>query len=256
VACCEGDVGAEIWTALNDGESTLDVDVEVVEPEISTEDVESWGIVEPVGGSRGWQSGAEVDGPRPGYTTWQVGGGGRAHNIETMAAQIDGAVIPPGGSWSINDHVGARQCPPYQFGGAIVDGEMESVCGGGTSQVATTLLNAAYFAGLDVTGQAHSQYFPRYPRGREATMGAPGTPLDVRIENTTPYGIYIQGGRHGDEVTFTIWSTEHIVVEDLGTTGAGVCVTVTNTRQRTFPDGSVDTDTFTAYYRPGEGQHC
>jgi vancomycin resistance protein YoaR len=173
-----------------------------------------------------------------------------------LAEQVNGAWIPPGETWSINDHVGARQCPPYQFGGAIVDGEMESVCGGGTSQVATTLLNAAYFAGLDVTGQAHSQYFPRYPRGREATMGAPGTPLDVRIENTTPYGIYIQGGRHGDEVTFTIWSTEHIVVEDLGTTGAGVCVTVTNTRQRTFPDGSVDTDTFTAYYRPGEGQHC
>jgi vancomycin resistance protein YoaR len=256
VRCCEGDAGELVWGALDNGEASVELEVETVEPERSTEEIESWGIVEPVGGNRGWRAGQEVPGPRPGYTTWEVGSGGRAHNIGRMADEVNGSLIAPGESWSINDHVGARECPPYQFGGAIVDGEHTQVCGGGTSQFATTTLNAAYFAGLDVTGQAHSEYFSRYPRGREATMGAPGTPLDVRIENTTPYGIYIQSARHGDELTVTIWSTEHIMVADLGTTGQGNCVNVTNTRERTFPDGTTETDAFTAYYRPGEGLTC
>ena len=46
--------------------------------------------------------------------------------------------------------------------------------GGGVSQFATTMFNAAFFAGLDIDEyQAHSEYFDRYPCGREATMGYP-----------------------------------------------------------------------------------
>ena len=57
--------------------------------------------------------------------------------------------------------------------------------GGGVSQFATTMFNAAYFAGLDIDeSQAHSEYFDRYPRGREATMGFPEP--DLRFTNNTP----------------------------------------------------------------------
>lgn len=260
VTCCGENIGERVWEALENGETTVDVDVEVVEPEYTTEVVESWGIKQPIGGSRGWRSGQEVGGPRPGYTTWDVQTGAeRAHNIGTMASQVNGAWIAPGDTWSINDHVGARHCPPYQKAGAIIDGEhVDDDCGGGTSQFATTTLNAAYFAGLDVDGTAHSEYFDRYPAGREATMGAPGTPLNVTITNNTEYGVVIQSARHGDEVTVTIWSTPSITVQDLGNQESmnGKCRVVTNTRERTFPDGSKATDTFRAEYRPGEGETC
>lgn len=259
VSCCGDDVGERVWEALEAGETTVEVDAEVVEPEYTTEELEGW-FQGPIGGERGWRNGAEVPGPRPGYTTWDVETGvERAHNIGLMADQVNGAWIAPGETWSINDHVGARQCPPYQQAGAIVDGEhVDDDCGGGTSQFATTMLNAAYFAGLDVTGQAHSEYFDRYPAGREATMGAPGTGLNVTITNNTEYGVMIQSARQGDAVTVTLWSTPSIEVKDLGNEESerGNCRVVTNTRERTFPDGSKQTDTFTATYRPGEGEDC
>jgi vancomycin resistance protein YoaR len=260
VTCCGEDVGQKVWEAIEAGETDLELEAEVVEPEFTTEEVEGWGISQPIGGSRGWRSGAEVPGPTPGYTTWDVEtGAARAHNIGQMANEVNGAYIAPGDTWSINDHVGARQCPPYKEAGAIRDNEhVDDECGGGTSQFATTTLNAAYFAGLDVTGQAHSEYFDRYPAGREATMGEPGTPLDVTITNNTEYGVIIQSARNGDSLTVTLWSTPSITVQDLGNQESmeGKCRVVTNTRERTFPDGSKSTDTFRAVYRPGEGETC
>ena len=74
--------------------------------------------------------------------------------------------------------------------GAIRDGKHVDEVGGGVSQFATTMFNAAYFAGLQIDeSQAHSEYFDRYPRGREATMGFPAP--DLRFTNNTPYGIMI-----------------------------------------------------------------
>ena len=80
----------------------------------------------------------------------------------------------------------------------------------------------------------------------------------MTITNNTPYGVYIEAGRHGDEVTVALWSAPHAEVEDLGNTEGeeGECRTVTNTRQRTFPDGTTTTDSFSARYRPGEGETC
>jgi vancomycin resistance protein YoaR len=255
IDCCGEEVGRQVREAVENGEDTIELEVEVVEPEVTTEDFDN---IRPIGGNRAWRDGSEVPGPRPGYTTYAVGEGGRAHNIGLMAEQVNGAFIGPGETWSINGHVGARQCPPYRDdAGAIRDNEIVEECGGGTSQFATTLLNAAYFAGLDVTGRAHSQYFPRYPAGREATMGAPGTGLDVTITNNSPGAIYIQAARHGDEVTATIWGQDFAVVEDLGNNESeqGECRVVTNTRRRTI-NGNTTTDQFTATYRPGEGETC
>ena len=100
-------------------------------------------------------------------------------------------MIPPGGQFSVNGHVGRRTTENgFVAAGAIRNGEHVSEVGGGVSQFATTLFNAAYFAGLDITTyQAHSEYFDRYLRSREATMGFPDP--DLVIENTTPYGVMI-----------------------------------------------------------------
>ncbi len=65
------------------------------------------------------------------------------------------------------------------------DGELVSVVGGGVSQMATTLMNAAWFAGIEVIQfQPHSLDFERYPEGREATLAWDA--IDLVIENDSP----------------------------------------------------------------------
>ena len=55
--------------------------------------------------------------------------------------------------------------------GIIEDGHPARGVGGGVSQVATTLYNASYFAGMtNVEHKEHSFYISRYPAGREATV--------------------------------------------------------------------------------------
>src|SRR3546814_12973131 len=117
------------------------------------------------------------------------------------------------------------------------------------------MFNAAFFAGLDIDEyQAHSEYFDRYPRGREATMGFPSP--DLRFTNNTPYGILIWTSYTDTSLTVTLYSTPYATAEQTaiseGTTGR--CRTVVPTRTRPFPDGHTEDDTFRARYRPGRSE--
>ncbi len=257
VACCGEDASSTIWDALEAGQTTVELEVQVTEPEWTTAEVEAWGIAQPVGGNRGWSNGGAIDGPGPGFTTYHNCCEPRVTNIHRIADLVRGAVIPPGGSFSVNDHVGQRTAANgFVEAGAIRDGAHVPEIGGGVSQFATTLFNAAYFAGLDITTyQAHSEYFQRYPRGREATMGYPAP--DLVIENTSPYGVLINTSYTDTSLTITFFSTPHASAEqtDISERPQGVCTVVTTTRTRSYPDGSSDDDTFSATYRP-EGFFC
>jgi len=60
----------------------------------------------------------------------------------------------------------------------ISDGVLVDSVGGGISQVATTLYNTAFFAGLGLVAHTpHSFYISRYPMGREATISWGGPEL-------------------------------------------------------------------------------
>jgi vancomycin resistance protein YoaR len=257
VTCCGDDSGERIWESLQSGDETLELEVETVEPEYTTDEVEGWGIEEPIGGSRAWQGG-DVPGPGPGFTTYYTAGQNRAHNIQLMADQVNGAVIPPGGRFSINEHIGPRtEAGGYLADGAIRDREMVEEVGGGVSQFSTTMFNAAFFAGLDIPQyQAHSQYFDRYPPGREATMGHPAP--DLVIDNNTPYGVLITTSHTPTSVTVTFWSTEYASAEQSGIDErrSDDCRYVTVTRTRTYPDGSSENDSFRASYASEEGEFC
>ena len=76
------------------------------------------------------------------------------------------------------------------LGGSLIPW-IDKDLGGGVSQMATTLFNAMFFAGLeDVEHKPHSFYIDRYPVGREATV-AWGS-LDLRFTNDTPHGVLIK----------------------------------------------------------------
>jgi vancomycin resistance protein YoaR len=144
------------------------------------------------------------------FTTHFTGGAGspRSQNIMTVARAVDGAIVEPGETFSLNGHTGERDyAAGYQDAPVIVGGKLEPGVGGGASQFTTTLFNAAYYAGLqDVEHKPHSFYFDRYPAVIESTIFYPS--LDLRFKNTTPYGILIDTSYTSSSVTVTMWSTK------------------------------------------------
>jgi vancomycin resistance protein YoaR len=145
------------------------------------------------------------------FTTYFTGGASspRSKNIMTIAKSVDGAIVKPGETFSLNGHTGERDYDAgYQDAPVIVDGKLEPGVGGGASQFTTTLFNAAYYAGMqDVEHKPHSFYFSRYPAVIESTIFYPT--LDLKFKNTTPYGVLIDTSTTGRSVTVSMWSTKY-----------------------------------------------
>ena len=139
----------------------------------------------------------------------------RNTNIGRAAEIVDGTVLKPGETFSLNDIVGERTAANgFTKGFVISDGIFSEELGGGVSQMATTTFNAAFFAGLeDVEHQPHSFYIDRYPVGREATVawGA----IDLQFANDTPYGVLVSASvtpstpSSSGVVTVSMWSTKY-----------------------------------------------
>lgn len=182
-------------TATGEGR-TVPVELEGQEPEYSTEDFTALGEFVVVGE----------------YTTQYPHAAYRNTNLTQAASSVNGTVLLPGETFSLNDTLGERTTANGYVDGYVINkGRLVKESGGGISQAATTLFNAGFFAGYkDVEHKPHSLYFDRYPAGREATVyyGA----LDMRFQNDTEYPAIIQGftnpsssGKRGS-VTFKIWS--------------------------------------------------
>ncbi|MDR7302068.1 VanW family protein [Haloactinomyces albus] len=138
-------------------------------------------------------------------------------NIRRVAEEVDGAIVKPGETFSLNGYTGVRQKPQgYIASGIIKNGRPAEAVGGGISQFATTLFNAAYFAGMkDIEHREHSYYISRYPMGREATVfqQPDGTSLiDVKFKNVSDSGILIETAWTPSSVTVTLWGTKQFEV--------------------------------------------
>src|SRR5690606_31908755 len=111
------------------------VELELVEGQaaFTTADAEAYQIVGPVGGNNAWRSGAATT-AGPGFTTYHGPTGARIINIHRIADLVRGVVIPPGGSFSVNDHVGRRTAENgFVAAGAIANGQHVDEIGGGIS---------------------------------------------------------------------------------------------------------------------------
>lgn len=127
--------------------------------------------------------------------------GASGENIRRVAAQVDGAVVNPGETFSLNGYTGPRgTAQGYVESGIIINGHSGTAVGGGISQFATTLYNAAYFAGFeDVAHTPHSYYISRYPAGREATVYEGS--IDLQFKNTTNTPVRIETSFGGSKIT-------------------------------------------------------
>ncbi|WP_375423285.1 VanW family protein [uncultured Friedmanniella sp.] len=179
-------------------ERTATVELTGAKAAFSTADAKALGITEVTGE----------------FTTYFPYAEYRNVNIGRAAELINGTVVRPGKTFSLNKVVGERtRANGFTEGFIISGGKFKRELGGGVSQSATTTYNAMFFAGLtDIEHEPHTLYIDRYPPGREATVAWPN--LDMEFGNDTRYGVLVAAevtratpSRRGS-ITVTMWSTK------------------------------------------------
>jgi vancomycin resistance protein YoaR len=136
-------------------------------------------------------------------------------NIRVVAEEVDGALVMPGETFSLNTFTGPRgTAQGYVPANVISGGEISTAVGGGISQFATTMFNAVFFAGLeDVYHKPHSFYISRYPAGREATVYE-GV-IDLVWTNDTDTGIFVDTNWVPGAITVTFYGTKRYEIESI-----------------------------------------
>jgi vancomycin resistance protein YoaR len=140
------------------------------------------------------------------FTTYFKPGQPRVINIRRAAQLLDRRVIRPGQVFSMNAALGRRtRARGFVPAPMISGGVLVNSVGGGISQVATTLYNAAFFAGLRLIAHTpHSFYISRYPMGREATISWGGP--ELVFQNDWPSPIVMRFSATPTSITVTFYS--------------------------------------------------
>ena len=172
---------------------TVTLPMVVSEPTVKTPQNE-WGISEAIGEFA---------------TPYNAGDAPRTQNLTRGAELVNGTVVKPGEVFSLEKTLGEVD---YEHGfadaGVISNGQHVDSLGGGLSQVATTVFNAGFEAGMDDTEHhAHQYYFDRYPAGREATLWT--GKLDVKFTNSTSHAVLVQAWLDGEQIHVRMWSTKY-----------------------------------------------
>ena len=168
------------------------------------------------GYTTGWKSitAIDLDGDMPferisRFTTYFDCCESRVTNIRVMAGQIDGTVVLPGDTFSLDEVAGPRTAAKgYVNAGYLLGGKPACcVIGGGASQFGTTIHNAVFWAGLEIVShRPHSLWLSRYPLGIEATLFY-GT-IDYKFRNNTLTPVVIETSSTGTSVTVEIWGNQ------------------------------------------------
>jgi vancomycin resistance protein YoaR len=176
---------------------TAQVATQVQQPELTTAEARALGVTEEMAS----------------YTQEFPYAAYRVTNIGEAARRIDGTLLEPGETFSMNATTEERTVANgYTTGTVISNGRYRQELGGGVSTITTAVWGAAFYAGLErVEQRAHSLYIDRYEAGLEATVNWPD--LDLKFRNDTGKGVYIQAESGRDFVTITMWGTKRYDVE-------------------------------------------
>lgn len=182
--------------ALLEGQTYVDLPVEVIEPKVAVEKAPELGIRELVSKATTYFKGSSAF---------------RVKNIKRAAAQFHGLVIPPGEVFSFNQYLGNVTAADGYEDSLIIWGDTTRVgIGGGVCQVSTTAFRAAFWGGYEILERhAHGYRVHWYepPAGLDATVYAPL--VDFKFRNDTPYYLLIETEVDEEEgaVTFYFYST-------------------------------------------------
>jgi vancomycin resistance protein YoaR len=133
----------------------------------------------------------------------------RVTNIGRAARYLDGTIVMPGETFSMNDTVKERTVANGYTTGFIIGpgGQFREDLGGGVSAAATTVWTAAFFANMErIEQRAHSFWISRYRPGLEATVSWGS--LDMRWRNPLKTAVFIKAYITDSSVTVTLYGTK------------------------------------------------
>ncbi|MGI5291381.1 VanW family protein [Nonomuraea polychroma] len=190
-------LGTAVSDALAAGQRSVDAPLTETQPRVTTAEAKKFGIKEKVSS----------------FTTRHPCCAPRVTNIHRIADILDGYVVQPGETFSLNTIVGKRdKARGFVEAPMILNNRFVNDVGGGVSQFATTMFNAVFFGGFqDVQHMAHQYYISRYPAGRESTVSFPQP--DFRWRNDSPYGVLVKTSYTATSITVDFWSTKRYDIE-------------------------------------------
>lgn len=195
----------------------------------------------------------------------------RYQNVGQAAEYINGTILKPGETFSMNDTVHERTpANGYTKGFIISGGRFREELGGGVSIITTAMWTAGFYAGLErVEQHPHGLYISRYQAGLEATVAWDA--LDLRMRNDTGNGVLITAQRYSNGVRIEMWGTKKwdkvtssftnrhsftgystitddspTCVSSAGSSGFSIAVT----RRRYIDGEAVSTETWPTTYKP------
>jgi vancomycin resistance protein YoaR len=141
------------------------------------------------------------------YTTVFGGVPNRIHNVQVVAHLVDDKLIAPGDTFSFNKTTGERTAAKgFLVAPVIISGEVTTGLGGGVCQVSTTVFNAAFDAGLNITERTnHALYISHYPQGRDATVDYPD--VDLKFVNDTGHWLLLRTFVSSSSLTVSLYGT-------------------------------------------------
>ena len=169
---------------------TLQIPIKSLEPKVTTEKANSFGIAEVIG---------------EGSSMFHHSIANRVYNISLAASRVNGILVAPGDVFSFDQYLGdVTKYTGYKEAYVIKEGKTVLGDGGGVCQVSTTLFRAILNAGLPIVErEAHAYRVGYYeqdsPPGIDATVYYPS--VDLKFKNDTGNYILIQSSFDPDNLT-------------------------------------------------------
>src|SRR3989344_1759160 len=183
----------DILNALKESRSSVQLTIDVLEPEITLEKVNNLGIETLLA---------------KGESDFHGSTNARIHNIKTGATKFNGAIIKPGEEFSFNDILGSvDEKTGYQPELVIKSGQTIPEYGGGLCQLSTTVFRAAILAGLPIIERRSHSFPVKYynPQGFDATI-YPGV-SDLKFFNDTGGHILLQTRIEGTKLFVELYGS-------------------------------------------------
>lgn len=190
----------ELLGRLGEEEVELAISVETVEPEITTDSVNSLGITEIVGTGVSNFSGSPTN---------------RRSNIQHGADKLNGLLIAPGEEFSLLSALKPFTVEDGWLPELVIKGdEIKPEVGGGACQFGTTLFRAAMNSGLEITERRNHSLVVSYyddPQngnpGTDATIYDPAPDFKFRNDTGSYLLLTTDVNFETADMTFTFWGT-------------------------------------------------
>jgi len=184
----------KISQGIQDGEKEIILAVKRIEPNISTQTIDTLGLTSLLA---------------VGTSSFAGSPNNRIHNISVGAAKLNGILLKPGQEFSFIENIGEIEAAQGYLPELVIkNNKTIPEYGGGLCQISTTLFRATVNAGLKITERFPHAFPVRYynPQGFDATVYPPHP--DLRFLNDTPGNILIQPKIKGTQITFEIYGTK------------------------------------------------